>query len=237
MRGQRDQDDLLEFTEYQETDGVQASTLSTVRRTHHQRTTEPSSEDIQRHEVRNRPGARSTARIRGRRWRGMGSVAAALGAWTMAFTGLAPAAAADDVQSQQWYLDAMQADKLWKVSTGKGVKVAVVDTGVSETLSLEGKLLPGKDLTELSGDVNDDYQGHGTSIAELIVGSGTGGGLRGLAPGAKVIPFRVTLSKKGAEADEYKELGPPLTVMLRSSICHSVVQNPSLLWRMRSITP
>ncbi|MET7318913.1 sortase-dependent protein, partial [Streptomyces thermoviolaceus] len=44
--------------------------------------------------------------------------------------GFAPNAAAFDAQAQQWYLGPMQAEKMWKVSTGEGVKVAVIGTGV-----------------------------------------------------------------------------------------------------------
>lgn len=135
----------------------------------------------------------------------MGSVAAVLGAWALAFTGLAPAAVADDVQSQEWYLDAMKADDLWKVSTGKGITVAVIDSGVAETPTLQGRLLPGKDVTSKPGDANDDYSGHGTTMAELIAGSGKGGGVKGLAPDAKVLPVRMTLhggGKRTASKDE-----------------------------------
>ncbi|MFH8796687.1 S8 family serine peptidase [Streptomyces sp. NPDC017941] len=110
--------------------------------------------------------------------------------------GLTPDAVADDVQSKQWYLDAMGAEALWKVSTGKGIKVAVVDTGVSETSSLEGRVQPGKDVTDMRGDAMDDYDGHGTTMAELIVGSGRAGGLKGLAPKSEVISFRITMGKK-----------------------------------------
>ncbi|GHH88029.1 type VII secretion-associated serine protease [Streptomyces sulfonofaciens] len=138
--------------------------------------------------------AGATARSHGRRRRGAGLVAATLGVWAVALTGLAPAAAADDVQSQQWYLDAMSADQLWNVSTGKDITVAVIDSGVSETKSLEGKVLPGKDVTGTSGGPTDDYDGHGTSMAELIAGSGKDGSLKGLAPDAKVVPYRVTLT-------------------------------------------
>ncbi|WP_405661869.1 S8 family serine peptidase [Streptomyces sp. RK9] len=108
--------------------------------------------------------------------------------------GLAPSAVADDVQSKQWYLDAMGAEELWDVSTGEGVKVAVVDTGVTETPSLKGRVLAGKDVTGLKGGALDDYLGHGTTMAELIAGSGRGGGLKGLAPGAKIISYRLTLT-------------------------------------------
>jgi type VII secretion-associated serine protease mycosin len=124
--------------------------------------------------------------------RGLLCTVAALGAWTLGVAGLAPAAAAADVQSKQWYLDAMGAKEIWKITTGKGVKVAVIDSGVnSSTPSLKGQVLPGFDATESAGEATDDYQGHGTSMAELIAGTGAGGGLRGLAPSAKIIPIRI----------------------------------------------
>ncbi|WP_405641626.1 S8 family serine peptidase [Streptomyces uncialis] len=107
---------------------------------------------------------------------------------------LAPAAVANDVQSQQWYMNAMQAEKMWQSSTGKGIKVAVVDTGVNpNTPSLRGKVLTGEVPRAASYGAVKDYDGHGTTMAELIAGSGTGGGLRGLAPDARIIPVRVAL--------------------------------------------
>ncbi|MFF8645548.1 S8 family serine peptidase [Streptomyces sp. NPDC015345] len=87
----------------------------------------------------------------------------------------------------------MSADDLWKKSTGKGIKVAVVDSGVSVTPSLKGRVTSGKDVTGKPGGALDDYDSHGTTMAELIVGSGRDGGLKGLAPGAEVISFRTTL--------------------------------------------
>ena len=123
------------------------------------------------------------------------TVGATLGALAVMSVGLAPSAAADDIQSQQWYLDAMNAQGLWKVSTGKGISVAVVDTGVNpDTSSLKGQVLPGVDVTRAAGDETDDYLGHGTSMAELIAGTGKGGGLKGIAPGAKIIPIRTVLT-------------------------------------------
>ncbi|MCK8680405.1 S8 family serine peptidase [Streptomyces lichenis] len=87
----------------------------------------------------------------------------------------------------------MHVDTLWKQTRGKGVTVAVVDTGVNpSTSSLQGQVLPGKDLTGVAGEETDDYDGHGTTVAELIAGTGRGGGLRGLAPDTKIIPFRVS---------------------------------------------
>ncbi|MBJ3813074.1 S8 family serine peptidase [Streptomyces flavofungini] len=132
----------------------------------------------------------------GRAGRWIVSAGSAVSVLALLSVGLAPSAVADDVQSKQWYLDAMGAEELWDVSTGEGIKVAVVDSGVSETPSLKGRVLEGKDVTGLKGGALDDFLSHGTTMAELIVGSGRGGGLKGLAPGAKVISFRISL--KGA---------------------------------------
>ncbi|MEV6853389.1 S8 family serine peptidase [Streptomyces microflavus] len=122
----------------------------------------------------------------------LGALAVAA-SWSLVFAGVAQPAAAADVQSKQWYLSAMQAEEMWKISTGKGIKVAVIDTGVNpKTPSLKGQVLKGFDATGAAGDENDDYDGHGTNMAELIAGTGAGGGLKGLAPGAKIIPMRVT---------------------------------------------
>ncbi|MFI5886846.1 S8 family serine peptidase [Streptomyces sp. NPDC051554] len=133
----------------------------------------------------------------------MTTVGATLGALAVMSVGLAPSAAADDIQSQQWYLDAMNVQGLWKVSTGKGISVAVVDTGVNpDTSSLKGQVLPGVDVTEAAGDETNDYEGHGTSMAELIAGTGSGGSLRGVAPGAKIIPIRTALTGIDKKAEK-----------------------------------
>ncbi|MFG3348454.1 S8 family serine peptidase [Streptomyces sp. NPDC048018] len=121
----------------------------------------------------------------------LGAMAAVVATWTVA----APAAQADDMRSRQWYLDAMKADELWKVATGKGVTVAVIDTGVDSTVSeLRGKVLPGRNFYDAAGGpgrVDDrDTDRHGTNMAIAIAGSGAGGGVKGIAPGATILPIR-----------------------------------------------
>ncbi|MGW6652420.1 serine protease [Streptomyces sp. CB02130] len=136
------------------------------------------------------------SRPRGR-VRVLGALAVAA-SWSVVFVGAAQPAAAD-TQSKQWHLGAMQAEEMWKVTTGEGIKVAVVDTGVNpSTPSLQGQVLKGVDATGAPGDETDDYEGHGTTMAELIAGTGKGGGLKGLAPGAKIIPLRIAV-------DEFQE--------------------------------
>ncbi|MER5934547.1 type VII secretion-associated serine protease mycosin [Streptomyces sp. NPDC002054] len=105
-----------------------------------------------------------------------------------------PAHAAS-IRSQQWHLDSMKADEMWKSSTGKGVTVAVIDTGVGHLPELEGQVLRGKNLAPgVKGDERQDYDGHGTTISAVIAGTGkhpSGDGAFGLAPGVKILPIRV----------------------------------------------
>lgn len=128
--------------------------------------------------------------------RALAFTVALAGACATALMGTAPVAVAADMRSKQWYLDAMHAEEIWKKTTGEDITVAVIDTGVnSSTPSLKGKVLKGLDTTGVKGEATDDYTGHGTTMAELIAGSGEGGGLKGLAPGAKILPLRVSNTK------------------------------------------
>ncbi|WP_308375894.1 S8 family serine peptidase [Streptomyces sp. ISL-99] len=121
---------------------------------------------------------------------------------------------AADARSKQWYLDAMYAEEMWKVTTGEGIKVAVIDSGVNpSTPSLKGQVLKGVNATDEAGGSTDDYNGQGTTTAELIAGTGKGGGLRGLAPGVKIIPVRIPL----LEHDEVPQINDPLDGAIRAA--------------------
>jgi serine protease AprX len=73
---------------------------------------------------------------------------------------------------------------------GRGVTVAVVDTGVADVPDLAGKIAERVDMT---GTGSGDGFGHGTFMAGLIAGSGaaSGGAYRGVAPGAKLVDIKV----------------------------------------------
>lgn len=101
-------------------------------------------------------------------------------------------AIAQDIRSRQWYLDAMGADEMWRTSTGKGVTVAVLDTGVDESLpELRDQVLDGRDFSSKPKGANADADGHGTDMAAVIAGTGRSGGVQGLAPGVKVLPVKI----------------------------------------------
>ncbi|WP_319066775.1 S8 family serine peptidase [Streptomyces europaeiscabiei] len=134
------------------------------------------------------------------------AVGAAVGALAAVSVGFAPSAGAYDAQSQQWYLEPMQAEQMWRVSTGKGIKIAVIDSGVNaNTPSLKGQVLTAEVPKSVAYRATDDYTGHGTTMAELIAGTGAGGGLQGLAPGAKIVPYRIELEGLKGGTEEKKK--------------------------------
>ncbi|MFJ3122197.1 type VII secretion-associated serine protease mycosin [Streptomyces sp. NPDC086993] len=143
------------------------------------------------------------------------AMAAALG--LLLVGGSAVPAFADSTRSMQWHLDAMKADEMWRTSTGKGVVVAVIDSGVDQANpDLVGQVLKGKNLEpDVRGDEHTDYDGHGTSMAGLIAGTGRsngGNGAFGLAPGVKILPVRMPESGVGAnqavENEEFNKVAP-----------------------------
>ncbi|GGT27461.1 type VII secretion-associated serine protease [Streptomyces purpureus] len=128
---------------------------------------------------------------------------------------------AETIRSKQWHLDAMGAEKIWKLSTGEGVTVAVIDSGVDKNNpDLAGRVLKGKNLEPNEpGDEQTDYSSHGTGMAGLIAGtgkSGGGDGAFGLAPGAKILPIRMPRSgKTGSQKDGDLRFNKKASVAIR----------------------
>ncbi|MGH3432644.1 MAG: type VII secretion-associated serine protease mycosin [Thermocrispum sp.] len=102
------------------------------------------------------------------------------------------------VSEQPWAQQAMDPRvAVWPHSTGDGVLVAVVDSGVDADhpqLRAAGKVLAGQDFY-LAGDYPGDFDcvSHGTAVASIIAASRVDGiGFAGLAPDARILPVRVT---------------------------------------------
>lgn len=98
----------------------------------------------------------------------------------------------DAVRNQQWHLKTLNLPGAWEYSSGSGVTVAVVDSGVdARHVDLQGQVLPGLDLVDPAGNGDTDLVGHGTTVAALIAGRDDADGVIGIAPKAKILPVRV----------------------------------------------
>ncbi|MDQ0778478.1 type VII secretion-associated serine protease mycosin [Streptomyces aurantiacus] len=129
--------------------------------------------------------------------RGRGLLVAALAAGLALLP--ATTAHADGIRAKQWALDAMHTQGAWQTTKGKGITVAVLDTGVDdEHPDLAGNVLTGKDMVGFGAGRGDrPWARHGTAMAGIIAGHGHGSGnsegVLGIAPEAKILPVRVIL--------------------------------------------
>ncbi len=77
----------------------------------------------------------------------------------------------DPYRSTQWGLDKAHVPAAWDVARGAPhVVVAVVDTGVTASSDLAGRVLPGYDFVNGDSNAADDH-GHGTQVASVITGA------------------------------------------------------------------
>lgn len=97
----------------------------------------------------------------------------------------------DTYYQSQWALPRGGVPAAWALSSGAGVTVAVVDTGVDASHpDLRGQLLPGYDFLNDDPYPNDD-NGHGTRMSGIVgAACNNGEGICGVAPGAMVLPIK-----------------------------------------------
>ena len=137
----------------------------------------------------------------------------------------------DPRYNEQWDFTAtngMRIPGAWDVSTGTGVNVAVIDTGITSHADLNANILPGYDFVSDATaardgngrDANPQDQGdwyaagecgqaraansswHGTHVAGTVAAvTGNATGVAGVAPGAKVVPIRVLAKCGGSLSD------------------------------------
>jgi len=89
-----------------------------------------------------------------------------------------------------WALNQINAPAAWSESTGKGVKIAILDSGVGPIDDV--KVYGGYNFVDDNEDTTDRY-GHGTMVASIIGATHTNSktGLKGVAPDAEIYAVKI----------------------------------------------
>jgi type VII secretion-associated serine protease mycosin len=142
---------------------------------------------------------------------GAAAVAAVLAVALLAPGGVAvaaPRAAGDLVRSKEYWLDSYGIRSAWNVTKGAGVTIAIIDTGVDGSVAeLRGAVTAGADFSG-SGTggrpEGGDGDEHGTMVASLAAGRGTGAGsgVIGVAPAASLISASVGFGDNDENSDQ-----------------------------------
>jgi type VII secretion-associated serine protease mycosin len=144
-------------------------------------------------------------------------VAALLAGALLAPTGAAVAApqrpggaagVADTVRSKEYWLDSYGIRSAWNTTKGAGVTIAIIDTGIDGSVAeLRGAVVGGRDFSGI-GDAAGSPEGagdeHGTMVASLVAGRGTGSnsGVLGVAPAASLLSLSVGFGANTTDSDQ-----------------------------------
>ncbi len=118
----------------------------------------------------------------------------------------------DTDYNRQTYLDYLNMSNVWNKTKGKGITVAVIDTGIDTDHpefagriseysynASEDKIVKDYVLADGSCDWSlvEDEQGHGTAVAGVIAASMDGNGVVGIAPQVNIIVIKAECNESG----------------------------------------
>jgi len=151
-------------------------------------------------------------------------LAAAIEAWS-----------SSDMTANQWALAAIHAPQAWNTTTGSGVVVAVIDTGLDLTHpDIAGQTVSpgyvwqlgteaGRAVGHLRFATPDpglvqqvDLVGHGTHVAGVLAGNADGHGISGVAPGARILPMNVAAAL--GEASTFGQFADAFTAAMDTAV-------------------
>jgi subtilisin family serine protease len=100
------------------------------------------------------------------------------------------------VQTLPWGIQRINADDAWGISSGSGVKVAVLDTGIdTDHPDLDNNLAGCLNFIYSWRNCEDD-NGHGTHVSGIIAAENNNLGVVGVSPNAKIYALKV-LDRRG----------------------------------------
>ncbi len=112
----------------------------------------------------------------------------------------------DPQYSKQWHLHTINVEEAWVETKGRGVTVAIIDTGVSKVPDLaKTEFVAGYDFVNDKENADDD-NGHGTHVAGTVAQSTNNNyGVAGVAYEAKIMPLKVLASSGGGTISDIAE--------------------------------
>jgi len=159
------------------------------------------------------------------------------GALTSGPMSAAPAAAEDNcfrpqedqaAKPDMWAQRRLGLSRIRPLTTGKGVVVAVIDSGIDVTrqhLAGQGKVIAGRDVLGAPGGPSTrDCNGHGTGVAAILAGRSVGG-----LPFAGVAPDATLLSIRAVEKGASKETNRGSTAQLVAALAEAVAQHARVI--------
>ncbi|MBM7691220.1 major intracellular serine protease [Peribacillus deserti] len=127
-------------------------------------------------------------------------------------------------------IELIQAPKVWEQTKGKGMTIAVLDTGCDITHpDLKDRIKGGRNFTkDDSGNQNiyQDYNGHGTHVAGTIAASLNQKGVIGAAPEADLLIIKV-LDKNGSGQYEWIKNGILYAIEQKADVISMSLGGPS----------
>jgi serine protease len=112
----------------------------------------------------------------------------------------------DPDYGKQWNLRTINVEPAWDQTKGKGITVAVIDTGISQVPDLlDTDFVSGYDFVNDRTDVRDD-NGHGTHVAGTIAqATNNKFGVAGIAYEASLMPLKVLSAEGGGTVADIAE--------------------------------
>ncbi len=93
-----------------------------------------------------------------------------------------------------WGVERIEAPEVWDTTSGQGLRIAVVDTGIDYSHpDLQARFAGGYDTVNEDSDPADDH-GHGTHVSGIIAADLNEAGLAGVAPQASIYSLKALAS-------------------------------------------
>ncbi|PLT30583.1 S8 family peptidase [Peribacillus deserti] len=127
-------------------------------------------------------------------------------------------------------IELIQAPKMWEHTKGKGMTIAVLDTGCDISHpDIKERIKGGRNFTKDDGgsqNIYQDYNGHGTHVAGTIAASLNQTGVIGAAPEADLLIVKV-LDKNGSGQYEWIKNGILYAIEQKADIISMSLGGPS----------